>query len=60
MSAEIQIDSNRCDKHKVANICANFRKFEMVLMGYSGDWGELIHEKNLETKILCQTSFNTV
>jgi hypothetical protein len=44
------------EKHSFANISANFRKkFEMVLMGYSGAWGTLIYEKNVMSKISCQT-----
>jgi hypothetical protein len=40
------------DKHKIANISANFhKKFEMSAMGYSGTQGKMIHEKNLKTKI---------
>ncbi len=40
------------DKHSFANISANFRKkYEMVLMGYSGARGTLIYEKNLMLKI---------
>jgi hypothetical protein len=27
----------------------------MALMGYSGVWGKLIHDKNLKSKISCQT-----
>jgi hypothetical protein len=27
-------------------------------MEYLGAWGTLIHEKNLKSKILCQTPFN--
>ncbi len=47
------------DKHSFANISANFRKkFEMVLMGYSGAKGTLIYEKNQMSKISCQTPFN--
>jgi hypothetical protein len=47
------------DKPSSANISANFRKnFEMVLMGYSGAQGTLIYEKNLISKISCQTPFN--
>jgi hypothetical protein len=30
----------------------------MVLMGYSGARGKLIHEKKLEAEILCKTPFN--
>ncbi len=30
----------------------------MVLMGYSGAQGTLIYEKNLMSKISCQTPFN--
>jgi hypothetical protein len=33
------------------------KKFEMVLMGYSGARGTLIYEKNLKSKISCQTPF---
>ncbi len=44
------------DKHSFANISAN-SKFEMVLMGYSGARGTLIYEKNLISKISCQTPF---
>jgi hypothetical protein len=40
------------DKHSFANISANFR------MGYSGVRGTLIYEKNLMSKISCQTPFN--
>ncbi len=28
-----------------------WKKFEMVLMGYSGAWGKLIHKKNQKQKI---------
>jgi hypothetical protein len=28
------------------------KKFYAALMGYSGAWGKLIHEKNLKSKIL--------
>ncbi len=46
------------DKHSFVNISANFRKkFEMVLMEYSGARGTLIYEKNLMSKISCQTPF---
>jgi hypothetical protein len=31
--------------------CAFLNKFETALMGYSGAWRELIHEKNLKLKI---------
>jgi hypothetical protein len=34
-----------------------FEKLEMVLMGYSGARGTLIYEKNLMSKISCQTPF---
>ncbi len=30
----------------------------MILMGYSGAQGTLIYEKNLKSKISCQTPFN--
>jgi hypothetical protein len=46
------------DKHSFAIISANFLKqVEMFLMEYSGARGTLIHEKKLESKILCQTPF---
>jgi hypothetical protein len=35
----------------LANISANSKKFETVLMGYSGDERKLIHEKNQMQKI---------
>jgi hypothetical protein len=35
------------DKHSFMNISANSKKFEMVLMGYSGARGTLNYEKNL-------------
>ncbi len=35
----------------LANISANFRKFKMILMLFSGAWGKVIHEKNLKQKI---------
>jgi hypothetical protein len=35
-----------------------FRKFEMVLMVYSGAWGKLIHEKYLKSKISWRCPFN--
>jgi hypothetical protein len=36
---------------------ANLRIFAMDLMGYSGAGGQLIHEKNLKSKISSQTPF---
>ncbi len=49
------------DKHSFANISANFcKKFEMVLMGYSGARGTLIYEKKLMSKISCQTPFKGI
>ena len=46
------------DEHKFANISENFRKkFKKAPMEYLGAWGTLIHEKNLKSKILCQTPF---
>jgi hypothetical protein len=35
----------------------NSKKFEMVLMGYSGVRRKLIYEKNLKLKISCQAPF---
>jgi hypothetical protein len=47
-----------CDKHSFANISANLlKKFETALMEYSGAEETLIHEKNLKSKISCQTPF---
>ncbi len=47
------------DKLSFAKISAKkfAKKFEMVLMGYLGARGTLIHEKNLKLKISCQTLF---
>jgi hypothetical protein len=45
------------DKHSFAIISANFcKKVETILMGYSGAWETLIHEKKLKSKISCQIS----
>jgi hypothetical protein len=48
------------NKHKVANISANFRKHskqpQWETQGYGA--GGLNYEKNLKTKIACQTPFN--
>jgi hypothetical protein len=41
-----------------ANISANFRKFEMVLIGYSGAGGKLIHGKKTKQKISWHCPFN--
>ncbi len=44
------------DKHSFASISVNFfKKFEMILLGYSGAQGTQIYEKNLKSKISCQT-----
>ncbi len=52
------VSGNTADKRSFANISANFKKkFETILMGYSVAWGKLLHEKNFELKILCQTPF---
>ncbi len=52
------VSGDTADKRSFANISANFfKKFETVLTGYSGAWGKLLHEKNFELKILCQTPF---
>jgi hypothetical protein len=48
------------NKHSFANIREFSKKFEMVLMGYSGAQGTLIYEKNLMSKISCQTPFQFV
>jgi hypothetical protein len=44
------------DKHSFANIEFS-KKFEMILLGYSEAQGTLIYEKNLKSKISCQTPF---
>ncbi len=36
------------------------KKFEMILLGYSGAQGTLIYEKNLKSKISCQTPFKYI
>jgi hypothetical protein len=36
---------------RIVNISANFEKFEMTLMLFSGAWGKMIHGKNLKQKI---------
>ncbi len=44
-----------------ANISANFwKKFETVLLEYSGAWGKRIHEKNQKQKILWHCPFKRV
>ncbi len=44
----------------VANISSDFRKkFAMASMEYSGAQGKLNNEKNLNSKILCQTPVKT-
>jgi hypothetical protein len=49
---------NTADKHSFATISANFRKkIETIPMGYSRARGNLTYEKNLKTKISCQTPF---
>ena len=49
------------DKQLFANISANFRKkLKMAPMEYLEAWGTLIHEKNLKSKISCQTPFKVV
>ncbi len=35
------------------------KKFKTAPMEYLGAWGTLIHEKNLKSKISCQTPFNS-
>ncbi len=54
---------HQCQRHRwystpwVANISTNFRKkFETALMGYSGPWGNLVHEKKHEAKNLVALS----
>ncbi len=46
------------DKHLFAIFSANFwKKVETIHMGYSGARGTLIYEKNLKSKVSCQTPF---
>jgi hypothetical protein len=33
-------------------LCEFSKKFEIILMSFSGAWGRMIHEKNLKQKIL--------
>jgi hypothetical protein len=54
-----QINQKKFADSHISEICgfelriflAFLNKFETALMGYSGAWGELIHEKNLKSKI---------
>jgi hypothetical protein len=48
------------DKHYFANISSNFRKISKGPQWntYGPGWGTLIHDKNLSSKISCQTPFN--
>jgi hypothetical protein len=39
-------------------LCEFSKKFEVVLMGYSGARGTLLYEKNLMSKFSCQTPLN--
>jgi hypothetical protein len=49
------------DKHKVANIYANFRKnLVMAPMRYGESRGKVIYEKNLKSKISSQAPFNEI
>jgi hypothetical protein len=41
-------------------LCKFSQKFEMALLGYSGVWGKLIHEKNLKWKISWHCPFKGV
>jgi hypothetical protein len=36
------------------------KKFKKASMEYLGAWGTLIHEKNLKSKISCQTTFKQI
>ncbi len=40
---------------KREKFCEFSKKFKMAPMEYLGAWGTLIHEKNLKSKISCQT-----
>jgi hypothetical protein len=50
--------SDNGNKHKVVKIYTIF--FLMAPKGYSGTRRKLIHEKNLRSKISCQTLFNDI
>ncbi len=57
----LRINVHRCQRHRRKIYRRRLRefakKFETVLMGYSGTRWKLIHKKNLMLKILCQTPF---
>jgi hypothetical protein len=47
---------HRCQRHRWSTLSCEYlrefsKKFETVLMGYSGAWGKLIDEKNQKQKI---------
>jgi hypothetical protein len=47
------------EQHSFAIISGEFsKKIETIPMAYSGARGTLIYEKNLKSKISCQTPFN--
>jgi hypothetical protein len=45
------------DKYSFANISQIFEKIQNVPNGILGAWRTLTHEKNLNSKISCQTPF---
>ena len=48
------------DTHSFLNISANFQKYKTAPMEHLGAWGTLINEKNLKSKISCQTPFKKI
>ncbi len=47
----------RCQRHRWCSLGEISKKFETALIGYSGAWGKLIHEKNLKSKISVHCPF---
>jgi hypothetical protein len=45
----------RCPRHR--HLREFSKKFKTAPLEYLGAWGTLIHEKNLKSKISCQTPF---
>jgi hypothetical protein len=56
---------HRCQRHRWSTLSCEYlrefsKKFETVLMGYSGAGGKLIHEKNQEQKISWHCPFKGI
>ncbi len=59
---KIFIFFRRCRWHRWQTFIRDYlrefsKKFETIPIGYSEAWGTLIYEKNLKSKISCQTPF---